>query len=61
LTTRVDIHSAQKLLFNKYNFTAPTTVVDFLNPTTFAKLSAGPSTSLFGGTPIINLDFILRF
>jgi hypothetical protein len=60
-TVRLDIHSVQKMLFNRYNFTAPTTVVDFLNPTTFAKLSAGPSTSLWGGTPIINLDFILRF
>jgi hypothetical protein len=49
------------MLFNRYNFTAPTTVVDFLNPTTFGKLSAGPSTSLWGGTPIINLDLILRF
>ena len=61
LTLRVDIHSAQKMLFNRYNFTVPTTVVDFLNPTTFGKLSAGPSTSLWGGTPIINLDLILRF
>jgi hypothetical protein len=61
LTLRVDIHSAQKLLFNKYNFTTLSTTVDFLNPTTFGKLSAGPSTSLWGGTPIINLDLILRF
>jgi hypothetical protein len=58
---RMDIHSAQKMLFNRFNFTAPTTTVDFLNPTTFGKLSAGPSTSLWGGTPIINLDFVLRF
>ncbi len=60
-TVRMDIHSVQKMLFNRFNFTNPTTVVDFLNPTTFGKLSAGPSTSLWGGTPIINLDFILRF
>lgn len=61
LTCRLDIHSVQKMLFNRFNFTNPTTTVDFLNPTTFGKLSAGPSTSLWGGTPIINLDFILRF
>jgi hypothetical protein len=61
LTVRMDIHSVQKMLFNRFNFTSPTTAVDFLNPTTFGKLSAGPSTSLWGGTPIINLDFILRF
>jgi hypothetical protein len=61
LTLRVDIHSVQKMLFDRYNFTAPTTTVDFLNPSTFGKLSAGPSTSLWGGTPIINLDLILRF
>jgi hypothetical protein len=61
LTLRVDIHSVQKMLFDRFNFTAPTTVVDFKNPTTFAKLTAGPSTSLWGGTPIINLDIILRF
>ena len=60
-TVRMDIHSVQKMLFNRFNFTNPTTTVDFLNPTTFGKLSAGPSTSLWGGTPIINLDFILRF
>jgi hypothetical protein len=61
LTLRVDIHSVQKMLFDRFNFTAPTTVVDFKNPTTFAKLTAGPSTSLWGGTPIINLDIIFRF
>ena len=60
-TVRMDIHSVQKMLFNRFNFTNPTTTVDFLNPTTFGKLSGGPSTSLWGGTPIINLDFILRF
>jgi hypothetical protein len=60
-TVRMDIHSVQKMLFNRFNFTNPTTTVDFLNPTTFGKLSAGPSTSLWGGTPIINLDLILRF
>ena len=60
-TVRLDIHSVQKMLFNRFNFTNPTTVVDFLNPTTFGKLTAGPSTSLWGGTPIINLDLILRF
>jgi hypothetical protein len=58
---RLDIHSVQKMLFNRFNFTAPTTVVDFLNPTTFGKLSAGPSTSLWGGTPLMNLDFRLTF
>ena len=58
---RLDIHSVQKMLFNRFNFNAPTTVVDFLNPTTFGKLSAGPSTSLWGGTPLMNLDFRLTF
>ena len=48
LTLRVDIHSAQKMLFNRYNFTAPTTVVDFLNPTTFGKLSRGSEHVLVG-------------
>ena len=30
-TVRVDIHSVQKMLFNRFNFTNPTTTVDFLN------------------------------
>ena len=41
---RLDIHSVQKMVFNKYNFNAPSTTVDLTNPRTFGKVTGGPTT-----------------
>ncbi|MCC7174149.1 MAG: TonB-dependent receptor [Bryobacterales bacterium] len=58
---RLDIHSVQKMLFNIYNFTAPSTTVDFTNPKAFAKLTAGPTTAPWGGTALMNLQLQLSW
>ncbi len=58
---RLDIHSVQKMLFNIYNFNAPSTTVDFLNPNTFGKTTGGPTTAPWGGTPLMNLQLRLSW
>jgi hypothetical protein len=41
--------------FKNYNFTGPTTTVDFHNPATFGKLNDDPRTASLGGQPLMNL------
>jgi hypothetical protein len=58
---RLDIHSLQKMLFNKYNFDLPTTTVDFLNPNSFGKITSGPVSASWGGNPLMNLHLQVSF
>ncbi|MEZ5400290.1 MAG: TonB-dependent receptor [Bryobacteraceae bacterium] len=44
-----------------YNFTGPSTTVDFRNPLTFGKLGADPRTASLGGQPLMNLTVMLQF
>lgn len=44
-----------------YNFTGPTTTVDFRNPRTFGKLTDDPRTASLGGQPLMNLTVMLQF
>ena len=58
---RLDIHSVQKMLFNIYNFSNPSTTVDLTNPNTFGKITSGPTTAPWGGTPLLNLQLQLSW
>jgi hypothetical protein len=44
-----------------YNFTGPTTTVDFRNPRTFGKLTDDPRTASLGGQPLMNLTLAIMF
>jgi hypothetical protein len=44
-----------------YNFTGPTTAVDFRNPMTFGKLLDDPRTASLGGQPLMNITVMLQF
>lgn len=44
-----------------YNFTGPTTSVDFRNPRTFGKLQDDPRTASLGGQPLMNLTIQLQW
>jgi hypothetical protein len=44
-----------------YNFTGPTTTVDFRNPLTFGKLTDDPRTASLGGQPLMNLTVMVQF
>jgi hypothetical protein len=44
-----------------YNFTGPTTGVDFRNPRNFGKLTDDPRTASLGGQPLMNLTLMLQF
>jgi len=44
-----------------YNFTGPTTAVDFRNPLTFGKLTDDPRTASLGGQPLMNLTLMIQF
>jgi hypothetical protein len=44
-----------------YNFTGPTTGVDFRNPRTFGKLTDDPRTASLGGQPLMNLTLMIQF
>jgi hypothetical protein len=44
-----------------YNFTGPSTTVDFRNPATFGKLQDDPRTASLGGQPLMNLTIMLQF
>jgi len=44
-----------------YNFTGPTTTVDFRNPRTFGKLTDDPRTASLGGQPLMNITVQLQF
>jgi hypothetical protein len=44
-----------------YNFTGPTTTVDFRNPLTFGKLTDDPRTASLGGQPLMNLTVMIQF
>ena len=44
-----------------YNFTGPSTTVDFRNPQTFGKLGADPRTASLGGQPFMNITVMLQF
>lgn len=57
LQVRWDFQNALKT----FNFQAPTTSVDLLNPRTFGKVSADPLTSYFGGQPLMNLTLQLTW
>jgi hypothetical protein len=48
-------------VFKTYNFTGPTTTVDFRNPRTFGKLTDDPRTASFGGQPLMNLTLRIDF
>jgi hypothetical protein len=54
---RWDMQNAYKT----YNFSGPTTTVDFRNPQTFGKLLDDPRTASLGGQPLMNLTVMLRF
>jgi hypothetical protein len=47
--------------FKTYNFTGPTTAVDFRNPATFGKLLDDPRTASLGGQPLMNLTLKIEF
>jgi len=44
-----------------YNFTGPTTAVDFRNPQTFGKLTDDPRTASLGGQPLMNITVAIMF
>jgi hypothetical protein len=44
-----------------YNFTGPTTAVDFRNPRNFGKLGDDPRTASLGGQPLMNLTVMIQF
>lgn len=44
-----------------YNFTGPTTAVDFRNPQTFGKLLDDPRTASLGGQPLMNITLAFFF
>lgn len=44
-----------------YNFTGPTTTVDFRNPRTFGRLTDDPRTASLGGQPLMNITVALQF
>ena len=44
-----------------YNFTGPTTTVDFRNPATFGKLTDDPRTASLGGQPLMNITLAVQF
>jgi hypothetical protein len=48
-------------VFKTYNFTGPTTTVDFRNPATFGKLTDDPRTASLGGQPLMNLTLLFQF
>jgi hypothetical protein len=54
---RWDMQNALKT----YNFTGPSTTVDFRNPRTFGKLGADPRTASLGGQPLMNLTLMIQF
>jgi hypothetical protein len=47
--------------FKTYNFTGPTSTVDFRNPQTFGKLTDDPRTASLGGQPLMNLTVMFQF
>lgn len=48
-------------VFKTYNFTGPSTAVDFRNRATFGKLLDDPRTASFGGQPLMNLTVAFFF
>jgi len=54
---RYDFQNALKT----YNFTGPTTAVDFRNPNSFGKLLDDPRTASLGGQPLMNLTLMFQF
>jgi hypothetical protein len=44
-----------------YNFTGPTTAVDFVNPRSFGRLTDDPRTASLGGQPLMNLTLMFQF
>ena len=54
---RWDMQNALKT----YNFTGPSTTVDFVNPRTFGKLGDDPRTASLGGQPLMNLTLAMFF
>jgi len=44
-----------------YNFSGPTTTVDFRNPLTFGRLTDDPRTASWGGQPLIHLTLMMQF
>lgn len=44
-----------------YNYTGPTTGVDFRNPRTFGKIIDEPRTASLGGQPLMNLTLMIQF
>ena len=44
-----------------FNFTGPTSAVDFRNPRTFGRLTDDPRTASLGGQPLMNITIMLRF
>ena len=44
-----------------YNFTGPSTTVDFRNPLTFGKLGDDPRTASLGGQPLMNITVMFQF
>ncbi len=44
-----------------FNFTNPTTSVDFVNPQTFGKINSEASLSSMGGSPVMHMTFRLTF
>jgi len=59
--TRAQIRWDMQNAFKTYNFTGPTTTVDFRNPQTFGKLLDDPRTASLGGQPLMNVTILLQF
>ncbi len=59
--TQVQLRWDMQNAFKTYNFTGPTTTVDFRNPQTFGKLTDDPRTASLGGQPLMNFTLMLQF
>ena len=47
--------------FKTFNFSGPSTTVDFRNPATFGKLLDDPRTASLGGQALMNLTMMIQF
>jgi len=59
--TQVQLRWDMQNAFKTFNFTGPTTTVDFRNPQTFGKLTDDPRTASLGGQPLMNFTLMLQF
>lgn len=58
---RTQIRWDMQNAYKTFNFTGPTSTVDFRNPQTFGKLTDDPRTASLGGQPLMNLTLMIQF